>query len=88
MYQLPFYRYVTGLSSVSPTSGSIHGGTAITLSGYGFGTDTSNVEVTVGSGSCEINEVAMGTLKCTTPAHQQGAVNVVVCVKNILYIIC
>lgn len=62
--------------SVSPSSGSINGGTAVTINGTGF---QPGATVTFGGvAATSINVVNATTTTATTPAHAAGAVNVVV----------
>jgi hypothetical protein len=64
------------VSSVSPNSGSTHGGTSVTISGSNFASDT---KVTFGSTVARNVAVVNSTsITATTPAHAAGAVNVTV----------
>jgi hypothetical protein len=62
--------------SVSPTGGTIAGGSAVTINGTGF---NAGATVTFG-GSAATNVVVVSSIKITarTPAHALGAVNVTV----------
>jgi hypothetical protein len=64
------------VTSVSPTGGTIAGGSAVTINGTGFAAGAS---VTFG-GSAATNVVVVSSIKITarTPAHALGAVNVTV----------
>jgi hypothetical protein len=64
------------VTSVSPTGGTIVGGSAVTINGTGFAAGAS---VTFG-GSAATNVVVVSAVKITarTPAHALGAVNVTV----------
>jgi hypothetical protein len=64
------------VTSVSPTGGTIAGGSAVTINGAGF---ISGATVTFG-GSAATNVVVASSVKITarTPAHALGAVNVTV----------
>ncbi|MFJ1270235.1 IPT/TIG domain-containing protein, partial [Legionella lytica] len=63
------------LSSVLPSSGSIAGGTTITLTGSGF---IPGMSVTLGgTAATNVTVVNSTTLTAVTPAHASGAVNVV-----------
>lgn len=70
------FTFTAEVTGVSPTSGDKNGGTPLTISGVGFGRDST---VMVGSKSCR-NPVVVSTTKitCTTPAHPEGAVDVAV----------
>lgn len=64
------------LTSVSPSSGAIAGGTSITLTGTGF---TGATGVTVGgSAATAVTVVSDTEVTCTTPMHSAGAVDVVI----------
>lgn len=85
-YSAPHYTYgVTAtpvappslsLTSISPTSGDIAGGTSVTLTGTGFG---DGATVTIG-GLAATSVVVVNELQitCATPAHARGAVAVTV----------
>lgn len=60
---------VAAVSSISPTSGSIYGGTVLTINGNGFANSASNIQVTVGSSSCTIIQATPGQIQCTVPAQ-------------------
>lgn len=64
------------ITSVSPSSGTILGGTAVTIAGSNF----SNVQsVTFGGLACSsVNVVSVISLTCVTPPHVAGTVDVVV----------
>uniref|UniRef100_A0A3B4ZUN2 PKHD1 like 1 n=1 Tax=Stegastes partitus TaxID=144197 RepID=A0A3B4ZUN2_9TELE len=59
------FTYQLIVSSFSPTSGSLAGGTLLTVSGFGFGQNSS---VSVGGGECSLVHVTDTELKCRTPA--------------------
>jgi hypothetical protein len=64
------------ITSVSPTSGSVLGGTAITVTGTGF---VSGATMTIGgSAATNVTFVNATTLTATTPSHAEGVVDVVV----------
>ena len=64
------------ISAVSSSSGSVSGGTAITITGTGF---ASGATVTIGGSSCtSVVVVSSTSITCTTPAGTTGAKNVVV----------
>ena len=54
------------LTSASPVSGTIHGGTAVTISGYWF---QNSCTVLFGAMEATVTFVDSKTLACTTPAH-------------------
>ena len=62
------------VSSLSPTSGILAGGTAITITGTGF---LSGATVDIGGSACTSVSVSSATsITCTTPSHAAGAVTV------------
>ena len=54
------------ISSVTPGSGSIHGGHLITISGSGFSGNVNNTVVTIGTSTCHIAESSPSIIKCKT----------------------
>lgn len=65
------FTYVFSVSSISPTSGSIYGGTLLTITGENFSTDTQNTLVYVGdtlNWFCAIESITTTQIKCRTPA--------------------
>ncbi len=64
------------VTSVSPNSGSIDGGTAVTITGANF---VSGATLTVGgTAATDVTVVSSTSITATTPAHSAGAANVVV----------
>ncbi|XP_033758550.1 fibrocystin-L-like [Pecten maximus] len=73
------FTITASLQSFSPTSGSLGGGTHLTITGFGFAADAT---VTVGANTCEVS----GTIKpreivCISPSSDTAA-SVVVSVNN------
>lgn len=64
------------LSSIDPDNGTIEGGTEVTLTGVDF-TDTTGVTFD-GDAATDVNVVSDTEITCVTPAHDAGAVDVVV----------
>ncbi|XP_061597205.1 fibrocystin-L-like isoform X1 [Cololabis saira] len=73
------FTYQLIVSSVSPPSGSVAGGTLLTVKGFGLGPDAS---VTVGGAECVMVDATATELRCTTPAGAPGSRAVVVTVGN------
>ena len=75
------YTYITSnpaptVTSISPTSGTTAGGTAVSITGIGFMAGaTVSLGGTAATGVTVVNST---TITATTPAHAAGAVNVVV----------
>ncbi|KAK3107254.1 hypothetical protein FSP39_010348 [Pinctada imbricata] len=67
------YQYTSGVSSVTPSSGGLGGGTKITVAGSGFATTAT---VSVGTGSCVIESQTYSQIVCVTPAASAGTVDV------------
>jgi hypothetical protein len=63
------------ITSMTPTSGPIAGGTLITITGTSF---VAGATVTVGGVSATVGAVTSTSITATTPAHAAGAVDVVV----------
>ena len=60
------------VTSLTPTTGSAEGGNTITISGYGFSSQTSNSNVIFGSEPCRIIYSNYTTIRCVVPP---GSVN-------------
>lgn len=64
------------VTSVSPSSGAVAGGTQITISGSDF---AQSATVTIGGASCtSVAVVSSTSMTCTTPSGSAGTANVVV----------
>ncbi len=68
------YRYAAPtVTSISPTSGLVSGGSLLTITGTGFRTGAT---VSIGGNNCSSVVVVSATqVTCVTPAHTAGAVN-------------
>ncbi|XP_033493349.2 PKHD1 like 1, tandem duplicate 1 [Epinephelus lanceolatus] len=73
------FTYQLIVSSFSPLSGSVAGGTVLTVTGFGF---SQNTTVTVGSAECTLMYATETELKCRTPAGTAGSQSVTVMVGN------
>ncbi len=70
------YNSAPTLSAVSPVSGALAGGTAITLTGTNF---VAGASVTVGGNpASSVVVVNATTITCNTPSHSAGLVDVIV----------
>ncbi|XP_040908783.1 LOW QUALITY PROTEIN: PKHD1 like 1, tandem duplicate 1 [Toxotes jaculatrix] len=76
---IPYFTYQLIVSSFSPLSGSVAGGTLLTVRGFGF---SQNTTVAVGSGECTVVQASDSELKCRTPAGTPGSQAVTVMVGN------
>lgn len=64
------FSYVFSVSSVSPSTGSINGGTLITITGTNFSPDAQNTLVYIGdtlNWFCNIENITATQIKCRTP---------------------
>ena len=57
------------LESISPSIGSIHGGTLLTISGLGFKQGDTSVFLYASGSRCAVLSVTSTTITCTMPAH-------------------
>ncbi|XP_072562121.1 PKHD1 like 1, tandem duplicate 1 [Paramormyrops kingsleyae] len=62
-----------GVSSISPSSGSIEGGTLLTVLGFGF---AEGIVVMIGTRSCTVVSVFLEQLMCITPPGAAGTLPV------------
>jgi hypothetical protein len=74
------YAYVAPptITSVSPISGPVSGGTNVTIAGTGFVTGPAGSQVTVGGAAATVTGRTTLTLSVTTAAHAAGLAPVVV----------
>jgi len=69
------------LQSISPASGSINGGTLITITGNGF--DETTTSISIDNTVCKIVSVSIDQVTCLTSAHSSATgLNFQVSVKN------
>ncbi|XP_014832839.1 PREDICTED: fibrocystin-L-like [Poecilia mexicana] len=64
-------EYILEVYSISPLTGSLMGGTTLTVSGSGFSNDTANVQVSVGSRACEVASASENQLLCTVQSGEK-----------------
>ncbi|KAM9839131.1 PKHD1 like 1, tandem duplicate 1 [Aulostomus maculatus] len=64
-------EYILEIYSVSPTRGSLLGGTWLTVSGSGFSNDTSGNEVSVGGADCEVKAASENELQCVVRSEEK-----------------
>ncbi|XP_073714529.1 fibrocystin-L [Misgurnus anguillicaudatus] len=74
----------TPQATIKPTSGSIAGGTPLLIEGNGFVEGNTTVMFD-GNLPCLILEVTPDTVKCLTPPHPEGLVQVDIWVFNVQY---
>ena len=63
-----------GVSAVTPSTGSIHGGTHLTITGHGFITTSTIADID--GAPCTVSSVTVVEVVCTTTAHAAGTVAV------------
>ncbi|XP_078617899.1 fibrocystin-L-like [Branchiostoma floridae x Branchiostoma japonicum] len=61
------------VTGVTPSEGSLHAGTSITISGSGFLPNTDNNTVTIGGVACEITAAAEGEISCDVQENSGGS---------------
>ena len=66
------------LTTVSPSDGSVAGGTLLTLSGRGFSSEISKVSVSIGGSVCTVLTSSYSTVTCTTSPGAEGRYNMIV----------
>lgn len=71
------------ITSVSPSSGSVMGGTKVTITGFGFKPD--DTRVTFGDKECLQPTATPFTIECTTPEGTSGNVTIQVTSNSITY---
>ena len=74
----------TQVSSLTPNTGSAEGGNTITISGYGFSSQTSNNNVRIGSEPCQILYSSYNTIRCVVPPGSMNTnATVAIVINNI-----
>lgn len=71
------------VASITPTSGSIGGGTTLVITGNGF--HPGNTTVSIGDEPCQIISVNSSEAYCRTPAGTAGRVSVKIFVNEVAY---
>ena len=72
------------LTSMSPLNGTTLGGTTLTLTGTGFGSTSSAVNVAIDGVNCAITSITPSTIVCTTGARPAYAVaSLAICVEGL-----
>ena len=74
---------VADVISVSPPSGSVQGGTEITITGRGFNTDPDEVQVLIGGSVCDVQSVDYSTIVCITSPQEAGSYSIQVSVTGL-----
>ncbi|XP_022097673.1 fibrocystin-L-like isoform X1 [Acanthaster planci] len=64
------FVYQLDVTGIFPDSGSVQGVTAVTIAGVGFGTNTSDVSVSLGGVACTVNSVADSSIQCLTTSSE------------------
>ena len=87
------FTYTIAISSVTPNSGSLAGGTLLRITGSNFGESKEGVSVilkaagskkrrSVSNNECDVVSVNMSQITCRTPADQAGGVDVEVVIEG------
>jgi len=73
------------LQTVSPSTSGIYGGLVLTITGSGFSSNRSAVQIKVGSNICPLIQVSSSQLQCTVPERgsQSSSVNITVITNGI-----
>nr|XP_048313021.1 fibrocystin-L isoform X3 [Myodes glareolus] len=71
------------VASVSPTTGSIAGGTTLAITGNGF--SPGNTTVTIGNNPCQIVFTNSSEVYCSTPAGRAGTASLKISVNAVAY---
>ncbi|MEE6507574.1 hypothetical protein FKM82_026763 [Ascaphus truei] len=77
---LTTFTYQSALSAVSPSSGSLAGGTLVTILGTGF---SGKSKVQFGSSDCDVVFANLSMIQCRTQAGSAGYTNIVVLTNGI-----
>ena len=67
------FTSVLSVSGVTPKRGSLNGGTVLTITGEGFGSNNTNNIVMLGDVQCEVIESTENEMKCKTPSGGRTA---------------
>ena len=62
--QIPTVNVDLKITNVYPLKGSLQGGTKLTITGTGFGTNDSIVDIKVGDSACDVETVANTEVVC------------------------
>jgi hypothetical protein len=71
------------VTAVEPSSGGTAGGTTLTITGSGFGTSDSDLNVMVGGVECEVESVMSTEIVCKTGPHASGTVDIDVSANSV-----
>ncbi|XP_067676837.1 fibrocystin-L-like isoform X2 [Haliotis asinina] len=71
------------ISGITPTTGSVNGGTILSITGNGFVDGETTVQV--GGEDCVVTAVTPSQIQCDTSSHAAGAVDVVVVSRGTTY---
>ena len=72
------------ITSVTPSAGSVAGGTIITLIGSGFHSDTQQNVVTIGNKNCTVTASSYTSLSCCTSPQPHGLYSLKVIINGVL----
>ena len=72
------------ITSVTPSAGSVAGGTIITMTGFGFHSDLQQNMVTVGNKNCMVTASSYTSLSCRTSPQPHGMYSLKVTINGVL----
>nr|XP_039261251.1 fibrocystin-L-like [Styela clava] len=81
----PVFTSTAEIISVDPATGSINGGTEVTIQGNGFVEGSTSVVVEDTGAACTVLSVSPSELKIATPAHSAGQAQLIVTSNNVQY---
>ena len=61
------------IASIAPKTGSLGGGTDMTIYGTGFGADTEKLDIEVGGVPCDVTAITTSSVRCRLHPNPSGA---------------
>ena len=68
---MPKFGYILQVTSITPDTGSLAGGSLVTITGDGFGTSLTQTNISFGDVNCEVQSVSDTKVECVTRAHYE-----------------
>ncbi|XP_069051252.1 PKHD1 like 1, tandem duplicate 1 [Lepisosteus oculatus] len=65
-------EYVLKVTEVSPSHGSLYGGTKVTVTGSGFSPVTDDIQISMGNITCKVTSASEHHLECITQANESS----------------
>ncbi|XP_038045747.1 fibrocystin-L-like [Patiria miniata] len=66
------FQFELDVTGINPSSGSLAGGTSVTITGSGFGKEKDNVTVSVGDQTCNIESVIYSEIQCVIALNTEA----------------